>query len=393
MGGIAKVALAPVTGGASLIPGAGGAVTGFLGDPAGALTSSAPQVQSGVTQGQINTSYDQTQQAIQQQNAFLAALQAQNGIGNQSAVFNQLQGVANGTGANPALAQLNQQTGQNVAQQAALMASARGAQANPGLIARQAALQGGNLQQQAVGQGASLMASQQLNALNQLGGVANQQVAQQQNALTGVNQFTQGQQANLFGATNAANNANANINASNAASKNKMTGGLLNGLGSAAGMLAHGGEVTRKLAFGGLGAEGMPVQTAVPQVQPSLGLDISVGSAQDPVAAFMSGQPYVDQARNGAAPAASPQASKQPFHAFESFDGPGKGMFAQGGQAAIVPGKVKGNKDSLKNDKVPALLTPEEIVLPISVTKHEDAPERAKAFVAAIMAKKRKKLG
>lgn len=91
--------------------------------------------------------------------------------GRQQMTDDQLRGIANGTGPNPAQAMLNQATGQNVANQAALMAGQRGAGANVGLIARQAGQQGAGIQQNAAGQGATMQAQQQLNAINGLSGV------------------------------------------------------------------------------------------------------------------------------------------------------------------------------------------------------------------------------
>lgn len=76
-------------------------------------------------------------------------------------------------------------------------------------------------------------------------------------------------------------------------------------------------------------------------------------------------------------------------------------MFASGGQAkprdmkngGHVPGKAKvpGPVNSYKNDVVPAVLSPKEIVLPRSVTLADNAPEKAAAFVRAIQARKGKK--
>lgn len=178
-----------------------------------------PQQYNLVQPGNINNAtaanqqYQQAQQAArdqgglqgsfnQQQNLY-NQLAGQNGVANQGNVFNQqqqlanqLQGIASGQGPNPAQAMLNQQTGQNVSNQAALMAGQRGAGANAGLLARQIAQQGAATQQQAVGQGASLQAQQSLNALGALQGqqanmanLAATQVGQQQGAL--------GQQASL----------------------------------------------------------------------------------------------------------------------------------------------------------------------------------------------------
>ena len=117
--------------------------------------------------GNEQSTYNQ-QQALSNQLAF------NNGAGNQASVFQQQQSLANalqkqaaGTGINPVQNQLNENTGTNVANEAALMASQRGAGANAGLLARQAAQQGAATQQQAVGQAATLQAQQQLQELGQ----------------------------------------------------------------------------------------------------------------------------------------------------------------------------------------------------------------------------------
>jgi hypothetical protein len=51
-----------------------------------------------------------------------------------------------------------------------------------------------------------------------------------------------------------------------------------------------------------------------------------------------------------------------------------------------VPGKASVSGNSIKNDTVPAVLSPGEIVVPRT---HAQDPEKAKAFVAAVLAKKR----
>lgn len=128
--------------------------------------------------------------ALNQQGQFVNALQQQGGVQNQSNVFNQQQTLANqlnqqaqGQGPNPALIQLQNATGQNTAQQASLMGSQRGAGANTGLIARQAAMQGGANQQAMAGQASVMQAQQQLAAQQalmqqqaQMAGLAGQQV-------------------------------------------------------------------------------------------------------------------------------------------------------------------------------------------------------------------------
>ncbi len=60
--------------------------------------------------------------------------------------------------------------------------------------------------------------------------------------------------------------------------------------------------------------------------------------------------------------------------------------FSRGGK---VPGYAEGGMpmDSQKNDTVPAMLSPGEIVIPRSITMGENAPERAAAFVREVMKK------
>ena len=230
--------------------GAGG--TGFAG-PASA------SIATPVTTGQANNAYTGVQNSMTSQNALLQALQAQQGLQNQSNVYGQLQGIAAGQGPNPAQAMLNQQTGQNVANQAALMAGQRGASSNAGLIARQAAQQGAATQQNAVGQAASLQAQQSLNALGAAGNLATTQ-AQQQIGQTNANtQAQQAEQANLLNSIAGVNNANvgmqSNVNNVNGQLANTqlqgqqgLLGGMMNGAGSLMSMMgssgmAEGGEV------------------------------------------------------------------------------------------------------------------------------------------------------
>lgn len=216
--------------------------------------------------GQLEQSYANTQSGLNQQQQFINALQGQNGIGNQSSVFAQQQALANqlgaqsrGEGPNPANAQLAQATGRNVEQQAALMGSQRGASANAGLMARQASMRGGDIQQQAAGQAATMNAQQQLaaqSALQQqqsmMGGMATQQVGQQAGAISNYNQFAQNQNSAYLNALAQRNAANVgmqqNINTTmggiagiNAQGQWQTTGGLMKGLSSAASMMGGGG--------------------------------------------------------------------------------------------------------------------------------------------------------
>ena len=330
---------------------------------------------------QIKSAYDQTQSGISQQQNFVNALQAQNGIGNQSSVFNQMQGVANGTGPNPAQAMLANATGANVANQAALMAGQRGANQNAGLMARQAAMQGANTQQQALGQGAAMQANQSLGALNQMGGIAGQQVNQQANALQGYNQAVQGQQSNLMGAQ-----ANFNNSQSAAAKQNndsnmgmKVIGGALGGLGGAAGGSGGGGGGG---AGGGAGAAAMAQGGMVKEPQSVLGRHMRGMTPMADGGMALPGQsnsptilpvPRDDAPKGGGGPDMTKLAML---------------AASKGGK---VPGKAEVKGNSYSNDKVPAILSPGEVVIPRSVMQGKNPADGAAKFVAAILAKQNMK--
>lgn len=65
-------------------------------------------------------------------------------------------------------------------------------------------------------------------------------------------------------------------------------------------------------------------------------------------------------------------------------------MMMAASHGAYVGGEAKVAGDSPVNDTVPAMLSPQEIVLPRSVTLRDDAPDAAKAFVEHLLAKKNK---
>lgn len=182
------------------------------------------------------------------------------GVGAQQQLLQALQMQAAGQGPNPAQAALANNTQANVAQTAALQAGTRGASANAGALARQVGMQGGALQQQAVGQQSELQANQQLAAQQQLGAQANQQVAQQGQAIGQQNQVAQGAQGLGLNAAahqnNAAVGSQASVNTSNMPITNQLIGGIqaagTGALASAAPQvpvkpkMAKGGEVPGK---------------------------------------------------------------------------------------------------------------------------------------------------
>lgn len=305
-------------------------IGGFIGD---ALGQNHYQAQLAPTQ---QSNYGGTIDQAQQQ-ALSGYDKSQDVYSQQQALANALLAQSNGEGPNPAQAALNASTGQNVANQAALMASQRGAGANAGLLARQAAQQGAAIQQQAGGQGAVLQAQQQLAARQQLG--AQQQAMQQGNL---------GQQAastSLLGAASGAQNAqnntsvanygmqqgiNAGIEQKNAEGKSKGIGGILGGIAGAAGSLlgfAEGGEIP-------------------------------------------AGRTHLPDHIHDVAKFYHPEYSSMPSN------------YLSGGQ---VPGQGDVQGNSIKNDVVPAMLSPKEIVLPRTVTMAPDAPQRAAAFVQHLM--------
>ena len=196
--------------------------------------------------------YNQAQQAYQQQQALLNALQGQGGLQKQQDIYGQYGNIAAGQGPNPAQAMLAQATGQNVANQAALMAGQRGAGANVGLMARNAANVGANAQQQAAGQAATMQANQALSALGSQAGLANQMAANQIGATTTGLQGAQSQES----LTNQANQANAALQAGLAqqgmSNQAGLVGGILGGVGKAI-MAAEGGEIPHYADGGSVG--------------------------------------------------------------------------------------------------------------------------------------------
>lgn len=398
--------------------------------------------------GQISGAYNNVQDSMASQRALLSALQAQNGLGNQTQVYNQLQGVANGTGPNPAQAMLAQSTGANVANQAALMAGQRGASANSGLIARQAAQQGASTQQQAAGQAASLQAQQSLNAINSAGGIANTQASNQIGQTNANTQAQQAEQQALLNAQAQVNNANvgmqSNMNNVNGQLANttmqgqqKMVGGLMNSIGGFSGF-ADGGEVpdTSTPTFSSSSSDGDKGGglSAIMKVLPLLALaDGGEASAfqgpQSKFGQFLTSQASVNSFDTAtptfsAAMPSSPKKDKPEDKTKPTEDENGiggNGYLAEGGKVPamlspgekylkpneamavakgkespadvgkIIPGKPKYKGNNYANDVVPAELDEGGVVIPNKVMQSKDPVNGAAKFVQAVLAKKRMK--
>lgn len=317
------------------------------------------------TTGYAQSAIVDSQRAINQQQALQQALAQQGGLQNQSNVYNSLGNIANGQGPNPAAAMLAQQTGANVSNQAALMAGQRGASANPGLIARQAAQQGANTQQQAVGQAATLQAQQSLNALGQQAGIAGQQVQNQignQQSLTGANQAQEG---TLIGANDALNSANiSNIsqqNAANAGIAQSNTGGGNNLISNVTGAVGS--------AFGLKGVTPPGTHAYGGEIHSSFRQALMAEGGKVP-ALVSPGEKYL-----------SPKEVEKVAEGKKSAIGAGE----------TIKGKAKVAGDSLKNDTVHKTLTEGGIVLPRSVTQSKTPGKAAQQFVDALLKKQGRK--
>jgi len=366
--------------------------------------------------------------------------------GQQQGTADQLQGIVQGTGPNPAMAALNQRTGENVANQAALMAGQRGAGANVGMMARQAAQQGGNLQQQAVGQGATMQAQQSLNALGQIGGqqsamgatqtalgnlgttqvgagqtalgaLASQANTQTSDEIAATQGNVTGNVANAGQQLGSANNsinagvaAQGSVNAANSAlavqglkNKGDLAGGAMNGVGAGITTLAKAAPAVAPLAAAA--AEAAP---AAAEAAPLAAAALAGGGevdAQLPTAAaapdngmsswgaFMKNLSYAPSSPDSALKQGASKGTQGLMTALSVAAMAQGGLAAQGGgvsagspaQAATIQG------NSYTNDKIPAVLSEGEVVIPRSIMMGKDPVRGAADFVAKILAKKGRK--
>jgi hypothetical protein len=277
----------------------------------------------------------------------------------QQALAAQLGQLAAGNGPNPALAQLNQTTGQNVANQAALMAGQRGAGANPGLLARDAAQQGAATQQQAVGQAATMRAQQQLAGINAL---QNQQQLQagQANGMVNLGVDATRNIANTYlgGAQGNAQMENGEQQA-NAGNATKTVGGIINGAAAAL-AAAEGGEI---VSIGKENYSGYPGKSKT-----LAHLYAAGGHVKQRVSALVSpGEEIL-----------SPEQARK-----------AKGGMIEAIKGKVVPGKpvVGGAQNSYANDVVPAKLPVGSIVLPRSVTQAPNKEAAKKQFIESLKKK------
>ena len=314
------------------------------------------KAESGLQGGQLEQTYAQQQDAIKRQQEFAAAVAAQGGLGNQSQVFQQqqqlaqqLQQMGQGQGPSAAQAMLSQQAGNIGAQQAALAASQRGASQNVGLVGRQAAMAGMNAQQGAASQAATLRAQEQLSALDQLrlqqanmSQLTGQQVAQQAQATGALATSSLAAQQQALTAVANQQKTQAGIEEQKATKQGGILGQITGAIGPALSVLAApatGGASLMAGEAAGLG-EGMAFANKGGEI-PSHEMFIK----------------HILNSKNMA-------------------------------YGQKVPGKAEVKGDSLKNDKVPTMLSPGEIVVPRS--KAGD-PDKAAQFAKAVAMKSKRK--
>jgi hypothetical protein len=288
--------------------------------------------------------------------------------------------LALGQGPNPALEMLRQSTGQNVANQAALMAGQRGAAGNVGMMARQAANIGTQAQQQGIGQAAQLQAQQQQEAMRNLAQntLAQQQLQQQagmnyQNVMGGLTEKRVGQQPGAIG-------------------------GLLQGLGKAV-FGAEGGEIPEpQHLFVGGAAAALPMmeQAGAMEALPVVAGAGSGGSggakALQQLAQFGKGL-QGDKSGNILQGSLLGKSTDEPSSVARYLSQMPK--MAGGGSVGTalkaggkVPGTASVPGNSLKNDTVHAMLSPGEVVIPRTVMQSGDPVRGSAEFVAALLAKK-----
>lgn len=320
----------------------------------------------------------------------------------ENALAGQLQAQANGQGPSLAAGQLMQGTNANIAKTASMIASQKGI--SPALAARQAADTAASSNQAAAGQSAQLKSQEQLNAqsgLSNLYGTEGNQAISQQGMLQGAQS---GQNAQLVNQSLGVQGISANAAAQNTQNTNATTQGIFGSAGKAL-ALAGGGEVhpfhahlARLFADGGMvdpisGGVQVPGSNPFPWMTLSSNKDsgsnfFGVSGKKAAPADPMAGASQI--ASNGASDLGGAGGTLEGVNGIVSSLGP---LAIAADEGAEVPGDGMVNGDSPKNDTVPALLSPKEIVLPRSVTMSDDAPEKAMEFVEAIKGKSKKGYG
>lgn len=374
-----------------------------------------------------NNNYQSSAPTIDQQDFFPGIGKAWN---QQAGAYDAQKALADKilSGNQPSVAQtqLATATGNNVSNIASALASGRGASANPGLTAELAARAGGNILQQGAGQAATLGAQEDI-AKNTLGAQILQNQAENSNQLFGIEQSgLAAQNAARTTGQLGSDQINASAAQNNANASGQTGGSLLSSIGQGLGAIFNKGGRVPHFADGGIATYATPID---PRIILNVGKPEGKGTAGgiDSLAALIpkkNKQPndvFQIQGDNSAdsslgvntampeftgtnfpgvvgnapaIPELMPQfgSSMSGSAAGPSLIGAEGLMLSSGGAADFrsggdVPGKAKVSGDNPKNDTVPAVLSPDEVVLPRSVSMAPDAPERAKKFVEALREK------
>ena len=393
------------------------------------------QIQAGTNAGQLNQAYEGAQSGLnQQQNvADILSPGVSQAANNQSTLAQMELNQANGVGPNPAQNQYNQNINNIAAQQAGAIASTKGL--SPALKAREIAQEAGAAGQNAAGQAATLQAQQQLAAENNLQNLSATQASQGAQAVQGVNNTQQNEQNILQGANTAYNNAGVgmqtnlnNVNAQTAIANQNQASNIFSGIGNLASSIPIVGSL---FAEGGKVKKPTSVYDAKPKMMDAGGLVTTPTSGP---------QSYVGQWLNstqnlqGPSIAATPTLDtniKDPFKKKDkggvpSIPGanPGMGIAGGGDMSAVTAGgaadagglsdlasvallaakggtvkaanknqKAQVDGDSLKNDKIPALLSEGEVVMDKDTLADPGPVGQMARAVAAHIAKRNKSKG
>lgn len=367
-------AAAPIVGAVGSLLGGAGKNTAQVGPATGNAQFTNQNLQPAINQGQTGFG--------------TAESQIGNVFANQGTLAQQLAAQAQGQGPNIAQLQLQQATNRNIAQGAGLIGSQRGM--NPALAARLIAQQTAAANQEAAGQSGLMRAQQQLAAQGALanvygqqgnlatagGQLANQNLSINQQALSNQNQ-------QIVGANEKAQTINAEAAQKNADVSGKLIGGLTSGLSGAlaAGSTPSTPSVDTSASINSGGGTGMISGNNYNQ-SPSdfFGLNKAHGGM---IRGYNEGgdSEETDEAGKTIAKSIPKSAAEAMANAFKAHGG----MMHDYRVGGHVPGKAKHPGDDERNDVVPAMLSKGEVVLPNSVTKAENAPDKAKEFMQAIM--------
>jgi len=356
-----------------------------------------------------------------------------NATAGQNALAGTLANESAGQGLNPAQLQLLQNQ-QGISQQQAVQ-NAQNRAINPGLAARTSAQNAAATGSSAVGQAGVQSAQQALTAQQQLGQLYNNQV-------TGAAQVGNTINTGQLGAEG----INAQVAQNNANAVNQTESGVLEGAGTALNSLLSKGGMVKKMASGGdvNSSNSTPftqtpqtnMSDAAPQVTGEVQLVAkggSVGKLPEHLSKmaqiyhahkYATGGPIGGSINTPYAPSFSNAQELSASNGSNSSSGGSSGssssgiikgigslaaLLSKGGEAdknrkmassslmtkggpvktSIPSQKATIKDDSLKNDKVPALLSQGEIVIPRHITQHPEAAAKAAAFVQAVLNKRR----